>query len=641
MATQVRDYPALASQILDIVGGKDNITSVNRCATRLRLVLKDTPADAKDKVSALPGVITVMLKGGQFQVVIGNHIGEVYDAFTSLVGDDQLASEEEPETSVINKIIRTMSGVFAPFIYVLAAAGILQGCLILANYFALSFQETGTYQLLSFLSWTPFTFLPILIAISASKHFKSNVYIAVFCCAALVNPTWTDMISKIKGGEHITFLGIGLSPTAYTSTVLPPLLLVWILSMLERRVEKWLPAVLKQLFTPFICALIMVPLTFLVIGPISNNGAIAVADGYNWLVDKVPLLAALVVGGLWQVIVIFGFHWGITPVILANFEQYGQDSFQAFQTVAVIAQVGAAFGVFLASRDKSMKNVAASATATGIFGITEPAIFGVTLRLKRPFIIGCISGAIGAAVVALFGSHYYVYAGLPGPLTIINALKPGTSSLLGEALGCLVGFVGAAIGVKLFGKVNAEATTESPESDQPSAEDFAIEGATTINAPVDGEVVPLADVPDDVFASGAMGHGAAIRPVGDTIVAPFDGKVVAVLPSKHAVGLKSDTGVEVLIHVGIDTVELGGAPFTLHVKNRDRVTAGQPLITFDAQQIKDAGMDTITPVIITNSKNFEVDMVTTGPVTAGTPIVVAQAAETSETAETAKENQNA
>ena len=263
MASSVRDYDKLAVDIIKAVGGKENIVKASRCATRLRLVLKETTNEAKENVSNLTGVITVVESGGQFQVVIGTHVGKVFDKVASELNLDSNTIEDEPKASILNRIIATMSAVFAPFIYILAAAGILQGCLILINMANPSFSSTGTYEVLSFMSWAPFTFLPIFIAITASKHFKCNAFIAVACCAALVSPTWAEIASRIAAGESIRFLGISLAETTYTSSVLPPLFLVWILSYVERFVDKKLPEVIKALFTPFICMVVMVPLTIL------------------------------------------------------------------------------------------------------------------------------------------------------------------------------------------------------------------------------------------------------------------------------------------------------------------------------------------------------------------------------------------
>ena len=600
---QVRDYNKLAHDIIHEVGGAQNIVNATRCATRFRLVLKETPAGAKEKIAEMPGVITVVENNGQFQVVIGTHVGDVYAAAAEILHLDENAEEvEQPKQSVVNRIIATMSAVFAPFVYILAAAGLLQGALILITMAAPNFTNTGTYEVLSFMSWTPFTFLPIFIAVTASKHFKCNTFIAILCCCALVNPSWAEMASRIAAGETIRFLGIKLSETTYTSTVLPPLFLVWLLSYLERFIEKKLPDTFKALLTPMICFIIMVPATILVLGPVSAVTANGIAKGYNFLAATAPALAGAIIGGLWQVVVIFGVHWGITPVNLANFAMNGHDTFQAFQTIAVVAQVAAAFGVFIKSRNKEFKNMALSAGLTGLFGITEPTIYGVTLRLKKPFICGCVGGAIGAVVMSFFHSAYYAYAGLPGPLTIVNAIsKDAPMSFPGEVIGCAVAAVIAIVLIQVIGFEDPASKTESAVTGQISGTANAVK---TVASPLVGQVIPLSEVNDPVFASEAMGKGCAVIPTEGKVYAPFDGTIVGLLDSHHAVGIESENGIEILIHVGMDTVKLNGKHFTCHIEDGQHVKCGQLLLEFDIDAIKKEGYEVVTPVVITNSDEF-------------------------------------
>lgn len=606
MSNSVRDYEKLAVDIINAVGGKENIVKAARCATRLRLVLKETPKDAHKKVSELTGVITVVENNGQFQVVIGTHVGKVFDKVQTIVDLDDSSKDEAPKGTILNRVIATMSAVFAPFIYILAAAGILQGCLILINMAYPSFQSTGTYQVLSFMSWAPFTFLPIFIAITASRHFKCNMFIAVACCASLVSPTWSEIAARIAGGENISFLGIALAETTYTSSVLPPLFLVWILSYVEKFVEKSLPDVVKSLFTPLLCMIIMVPLTIVAIGPVSDNLATAIANGYNSLYNFAPALAAAVIGGLWQIVVIFGVHWGVTPMCLANYDMYGMDTFQAFQTMAVVAQMGAAFGVFLKAKKMETKNVSLSAGITGIFGITEPAIYGVTLKYKKPFICGCVAGALGAVVASFFNVAYYAYAGLPGLLTVVNAINPeNPTSIMGMAIGCAIAVIGSIILVQIVG---------FGEESEEVKEDIIKEVATTlldnnkeIKNPLSGKVLPLSKVEDAVFSSGAMGNGIAIDPTDNKVYAPFDGTVEFIAETKHAIGLKSDDGIELLIHVGMDTVKMNGKGFDVKTKVNERVKEGDLLLEFDRNEIQKEGYSLITPVVITNSNNYEQD----------------------------------
>ena len=606
MASSVRDYDKLAVDIIKAVGGKENIVKASRCATRLRLVLKETTNEAKENVSNLTGVITVVESGGQFQVVIGTHVGKVFDKVASELNLDSNAIEDAPKASVLNRIIATMSAVFAPFIYILAAAGILQGCLILINMVNPSFSSTGTYEVLSFMSWAPFTFLPIFIAITASKHFKCNTFIAVACCAALVSPTWAEIASRIADGESIKFLGISLAETTYTSSVLPPLFLVWILSYVERFVDKKLPEVIKSLFTPFICMIVMVPLTILVIGPLSDSLATGIANGYNYLYNLAPAVAAAVIGGLWQIVVIFGVHWGVTPMCLANYDLYGMDTFQAFQTMAVIAQAGAVFGVFVKARNKQTKNIALSAGVTGIFGITEPAIYGVNLRFKKPFICGCIAGAIGAVVGSFFNIAYYAYAGLPGLLTVVNSITPDNpKSIIGMLLGAAISFFGAIALVQIVGIGEKETNEEKQDKKIEEGQPILNMGVNAIKSPISGKVIELEKVNDPVFSSGAMGKGIAIEPMDNKVYAPFNGTIEFIAETKHAIGLLSEDGVEVLIHVGMDTVKMQGRGFNVKTSVNSKIKAGDLLLEFDRNAIEKEGYSLITPVVITNADNYE------------------------------------
>ncbi len=631
MATKVRDYAKLAKDIMALVG-EENITSAAHCATRLRLVLKESPsAEVTAQISSMPAVIQVVEKGGQYQIVIGTHAKDVYEELAQIMHlDEKDSSIPEEKGSLLNRIIATMSAVFAPFVYILAAAGLVQGCLIIIKLIAPAFENTGTYAVLSFISWTPFTFLPAMIAVTASKHFKCNTFIALWCCLALVNPDWGSMAAKIADGENIKFLIFNMAQTTYTSSVLPPLFLVLVLAYLERFMDKYLPDVIKPLATPFICAIIMVPVTILVIGPISDMLANGIAVGYNYLYNTVPAIAALLIGGFWEVAVIFGVHWGVTPMVMANFQNYGCDSFQAVQTCAVVAQAAACFGVMIKTCDKEMKKVSLSAGLTGIFGITEPAIYGVTLRLKKPFIAGCISGALGALVVAFFGSKNYVYAGLPGLLTTVNSISSTDSmSFPGMLIGCAVSTVAAIILVQVIGcdektpvAASASDSTSDSQADTIAEQPSDAVGDLMVYAPMNGEAKALGEVNDPTFSAGILGQGAAIIPTEGKLYAPFDGKVASVFDTRHAICMEGAGGMEMLIHVGLDTVSLGGKYFTTKVKDGDVVKAGDLLLEFDVDSIRKE-FDTITPVLVTNADDFSTIEViqATGKIKVGEPFL--------------------
>ncbi|WP_312267867.1 beta-glucoside-specific PTS transporter subunit IIABC [Pseudescherichia sp.] len=613
----IRDYNKLASDILHEVGGEANINSFTRCATRLRLVLNNTPVEAKSRIQNLPGVIAVVESGGQFQVVIGTHVADVFNALSALIGEDHAGAANKPKTRWLDAVIATMSAVFAPIVYILAAAGILQGLLIVVGLIDADLKTTGTFAILNFMSWTPFAFLPVFIAITAARHFKCNPFIAVLCCCALINPEWSAMAGRIANGETITFLFIPLAKTVYTSSVLPPLFLVWALSWLEKRVEKALPEVVSALFTPLICFVIIVPLTLIVIGPITTWAAMGIASGYNALFAAAPAVAAALIGGIWQIIVIFGVHWGITPVIMANFDTQGYDSFQAYQTIAVIGQMAAVFGVFLKSRNRELKTTSLSAGVTAIFGITEPAIYGVTLRFKKPFICGCIGGAVGAVVASLFGSLYYAYAALPGLFTLVNAISPDAPmSFIGELAGSATAIVLTIILVQFVGfddPVAEETLTDAPESAPVSTPSTAAaKSSLALHSPLSGDVIALEEVADEAFSQKVLGDGVAIRPHEGKVVAPCDARVETVIESRHAIGLACENGAELLIHVGLNTVNLQGEHFRPLVKEGDVVKAGTPLLEFDKEAIERAGYDLTTPVLVINSDEFQLTKLQSG-----------------------------
>ncbi len=638
-STKVRDYAKLAADIKDQVG-ESNIISAAHCATRLRLVLKESPSEEVTKrISEMPAVIQVVEKGGQYQIVIGTHAKDVYEELTRIMKLDESA-QAEVRQGIFARIIATMSAVFAPFVYILAAAGLVQGALIIITQFFPAFAGTGTYSVLSFISWTPFTFLPVMIAVTASKHFKCNTYIALWCCLALVNTDWGAMAARIAEGEVVKFLAFPMAQTTYTSTVLPPLFLVLVLAYLERFLDQHLPDVLKAIGAPFLSAIIMVPLTILVIGPISDGAANGIAIAYNYLAHTVPVIAGALVGGIWEVFVIFGVHWGVTPMNIANFNANGCDTFQAFQTCAVVAQAAACFGVVLKTRKKEMKRVAFSSGLTGVFGITEPAIYGVTLSLKKPFVCGCVGGAIGAVVISLFGTQYYAYAGLPGLLTTVNAISAANpASFPGMLIGTLATII-ITIGLVMIVGCDEKLPAVSPADGKPAASALAAEPATasatatepaatsataaepvmasalaaepataaaseaiTVYAPLTGQIKPNTDVNDPTFAQGVLGQGAAIIPTEGKLYAPFDCTVFSVADTRHAISLAGPDGIEMIIHIGLDTVELAGKCFSPKVKDGDVVKAGELLMEFDLEEIKKS-YDTITPILVTNAFNY-------------------------------------
>ena len=636
MAKKVRDYAKLAADIKDTIG-ESNIMTATHCATRLRLVLKENPTEAvTKKIEQMPGVIQIIQAGGQYQIVIGTHAKDVYEHLAGMMTFSQDAPEIKE--SLINRVIAMMSGCIAPFVYVLAAAGLLQGILIIIRLFV-DISATGANQIYDMISWTPFTFLPVFIAVAGSRHFKCSPYIALWCCLALTNPTWATIAASISEGTPLKFFFIPLTSVTYTSTVIPPIILVAVLSWVEHKIENALPDTFKAIGTPFLCTVIMVPLTILVIGPVSTLLANGLANAYNALYSFLPWLASAILGAVWQVLVVFGVHWSFTPLSIANYANIGFDQMQPFMGIAVCAQTAACFGVFLKSRNSQIKNVAVSSAATGLFGITEPAIYGVTLRFKKPFICGCIAGAVGSIVASFFNARYFVYAGLTGflsiPNSIYNEAAQQTCETLGTAgsysssvIGVLIGTaVACVLAVILVQFVGFDDPIEIPEEedDAASAAEPALSDVT-VSSPLNGELVELSNVPDATFADGILGQGVAILPSEGKLYSPVDGTVASVFDTKHAIALVTDSGAEMLIHVGLETVSLNGKHFTPKVKDGDRVKAGDLLMEFDLAAIK-KDFKTFTPVLVTNADDYtSIDVNrTSGPVKAGEPLYTAKA----------------
>lgn len=594
------DYRITARELVKELGGDSNITNVTHCATRLRFILKDESVVDSQKVTKIPGVITTVQAGGQYQVVIGNHVKDAYEFVMELVTvDEKAATSSKNKVGIFNRIVDIISSIFAPFLYTLAACGILQG--ILGILVALNVLDTagGTYQILNFISWTAFTFLPVLISITAAKKFGVNTYAAVVISCALVCP---DYINMVNTGANVYFLGMKIQLLSYTSSVIPIILSIWIASYVQKFFDKYLPIVVRNLFSPMFTISIMVPLTLLAFGPIGNTIGSAIGGAYNFLYGLSPIVAGIIVGGLWEVLVIFGVHWGITPVTVGNYSALGYDTFTGLQASAVFSQAGAALGVFLKTKDKEMKGVAASAAVTGLFGITEPAIYGVNLRLKKPMICGCIAGAVGGGVAGAFRVMSWGY-NMPGVATIPAYFKAGyTAQFIGFLLSIVVAFVLGVVLTYLIGfqedVAKGQNDMEGPKEESKNVVSSEKKEILEIASPAKGKIIPITEVKDEAFASKGMGDGVGIVAEEGNVYAPFDGSIEAVFPTGHALGLSAN-GVELLIHIGINTVELNGKGFELHVAEGDRVKKGDLLVTFDKQRIEQEGYDTTILCVVT------------------------------------------
>lgn len=599
------DYRKTAELLVKELGGDENISNAAHCATRLRFILKDESVVDKKKVAKIPGVITTVSAGGQFQVVIGNHVKDAYGFVMELINIDEKDTRvQNKKVGVFSRIIDIISSIFAPFLYTLAACGILQG--ILGIFVTLNAVDTagGTYRILNFISWTAFTFLPVLIAVTASKKFGVNTYVAVVIACALVCP---DYIAMVDAKEAVDFLGIPVKLLSYTSSVIPIILSIWIASYVQRFFDKVLPVVIRSLFSAMFTITIMVPLTLLAFGPIGNAVGGVIGDVYNYLYGLSPIVSGLVVGGLWEVLVIFGVHWGITPVTVGNYENLGYDTFTGLQASAVFSQAGAALGVFFKTRDKEMKKVSASAAVTGLFGITEPAIYGVNLRLKKPMICGCIAGAVGGAIGGAFNAVSWSY-NMPGVATLPAYFKAGhVSQFIGLLLSIVVSFVLGAVLTYIVGF--KDETDENTETGYRSQKAGTI---IEIACPVNGNVIPVTEVKDDVFAEETLGKGVGIIPDDGKVFSPFDGVVEMLSDTSHALGLRSNNGVAVLIHIGIDTVKLGGKGFRVFVKEGEHISQGKLMVEFDKALIEKEGLDPTVILVATELEDEQLFKSVTG-----------------------------
>lgn len=600
-------HEKLAKEIVELVGGEKNVESLVHCATRLRFVLKDDAKADKAKLEKTEGIIAVKENGGQFQVVVGNKVPEVYSAIGQISNIlDDSSNKEKPSKKAkgIGGIIDIISSIFAPLLGVMAGAGILKGLLLIASNIGWLETTETTYTILYAAADSLFYFLPLLLAVTTARKFQGNMFVAMTIAGALIYPSIVTLKAE---GTPTDFFGIPVILMNYSSTVIPIILAVIVMSKLEKFFNKTLHDSVKNFVTPLFLLVIMVPLTLLVFGPFGVYVGNGIAAGLVAAFGFSPLLAGAVMGASWQLLVIFGIHWGLIPVFINNVAVYGQDGVKPAATASIFAQTGAAFGVMLKTKNKKLKTLAGSSTLTALFGITEPAIYGVTLPLKRPFIAGVIGGAVGGAIIGQAGTLAFA-SGAPGLLTLPIFYGPGGQGFPGLILGIVVSFVVSAVLTYIMG-FKDPVEEEETKSDSTSS---AQQPARTMNAsdeevfsPIQGTIVELSEVPDPAFASGAMGKGIAIEPAVGRVVAPFDGTVTVAFKKKHALAVVSDTGAEILVHVGVDTVKLDGQHFVSHIKEGDRVQAGDLLLEFDIAQIKAAGYHTVTPIIVTNSANYE------------------------------------
>jgi PTS system beta-glucosides-specific IIC component len=594
------DYRSLAGDILQKVGGEANVASLAHCATRLRFTLKDAAAADKKAVERIPGVITVMEAGGQFQVVIGNNVGTVYNEIgqISKLTDEGAAGGAAggEQGSLLNRFIAMISAIFLPSLWPLAGAGLLKALLAMASTFGWIAPTSTTYTILNAAGDGLFTFLPIFLAVNAAKRFRTNQFTSMAIAAALCYPAITALAAAT---DPVTFFGIPVVMVTYTSSVIPIIVAVWLQGFLERWLNAVLPSWLRNFTTPLLVLLIMVPLTLLTVGPVTSFAATAISTGIAWLFTTVPWLAGALMGGFWQVFVLFGLHWGFVPFMVNDYSTIGYSLMAGPLPAAVLAQAAATLAVLFKTKNINLKELAGPSALSGfVAGITEPAIYGVTLRLKKPFYYGIAGGVVGGAIAAAGGSASSAFV-FPSLLGLAAYMQHGSFvlQLLGTGAAVVIAFT-------LTMVLGFDDIPNDVDGTDGEAAPATSTGVVDVIAPVTGETVPLAEVSDKVFASGALGKGLGIVPDSGEVRAPFAGKLVTAFATGHAFGIKSPEGVEVLVHIGIDTVQLEGKGFTSAVTQGQDVKAGDLLATVDLDGVRAAGYDPTTIVVITNTSNF-------------------------------------
>lgn len=611
------NYQELGDKILTLVGGKENVSGLTHCATRLRFNLKDESKAQTDTLKKTPGVLGVVVSGGQYQIVIGNDVNHVYKPIAekcNLTQDGGAAKNDDEKKSIGARLIDTITGIFTPVLPAITAAGMLKAVLSLLVAFKLVDTTASTYQVINFMADAAFYFLPILLANSAAKKFGCNPYLAMMLGGMLLHPNFINMVTASQeSGEAIKLFFIPIYNASYSSSVIPIILTVWFMSLVEPIADRISPKPIKFFTKPLITALIAGAAGLAVLGPVGYIIASWIASGVTLLNTYVSWLVPLILGGVFPLLVMTGTHYGIIPIGINNRMTTGFDTIVYPANLASnIAQGAATFAVAVKTKKDEVRQVASSAGITAVCGITEPALYGINMRFKTPLISACIGGACGGLFMGLFTVKNYG-GGSPGLMTLPgyiggDSLRDLMLACIGAAIAFVIAFI---ISFVLYRDKDEEETAASGAAPETASSENAEEekktssamsgSVTNICAPVKGKLVPLSSVNDPTFAEEILGKGAAVVPEDGNFVSPVKGTVQTVFGTKHAIGLVSDTGVELLIHVGLDTVNLNGKYYEALVKDGDAVEVGTPILKVNLEGIKSEGYDIITPVIVTNT----------------------------------------
>lgn len=611
-------YEALAKDIVKNVGGKDNIKGLTHCVTRLRFKLKDE-SKAKDEVlKKMSGVITIMKSGGQYQVVIGNHVPYVYADVCEVAGINaelsKAVDEKWDKGKLFDRIIDMISSIFQPVLGVLAACGMLKGLNVMLSTLGLYSNKSGGYLLIDSIGGAIFTFLPVFLAYTAAKKFGLKPFVGmvigcILCTPALQlstmsaagKPIFTLFKSTMfQSPVYNTFFGIPMISMDYTSTVIPAILIVYFASKCEKFFNKIVPDIIKFFFVPLLTLVVALPVGYLLIGPVATFASNIIASGILAVSNISPILSGAIMGAFWQVFVVFGLHWGLIPIYMNNIMTHGYDSFVTTGFACTWATTAIVLAIALKTKDKKLKALSFPAIVSGLFGVTEPAIYGIVLPKKKPFILSCIVSGVVGAYYGFANIKEYIIGGL-GIFEFPSMINPKTGSFSSLYV-AIIGAVAATVIAFVVEFIIYKDDEQNEVEEKPSSEELT--KSDTILSPISGTVLPLSEAKDAAFANGTLGKGVVILPQKGEVVSPVDGTVTAMFPTLHAIGITSDSGIELLIHIGLDTVQLNGKGFEAFVKSDDKVKKGQKLIAFDKKSIEEAGYSLQTPVIITNSEDL-------------------------------------
>lgn len=600
------NYETTAQQILEHLGIA-NIKTVTHCMTRLRFLLKTDAHINDDIVKKIPGVMGVMRKGGQYQIIIGNDVGKCYQHIQALGGFSSTVETEQPKTKksgrdILNGIFDYISGSMQGLIPALIGGGMIKVVLIVLPMLQLLNKDSSTYAILSFFGDAPFYFMPVMLAYTASQKMQVTPMLAVTVAGIMLHPNFSTMIAS---GDPMTLFGLPITAVTYSSTVIPILIMVWLMKYLERLVQRVVPSILKSFLTPLLVILVSGTLALVVVGPLGSFAGNGLYAMISWIQQYAGWLAMAIVVAFMPMIVMTGMHWALAVFALVASQQNPDTLLLPAMLAGNLAQGAACMVVGLRAKNKDLKTTAFSSGILALLaGVTEPAMYGVTLKLKKPMIATMISGGICGAFVGLFSLKSYTFA-VPSLLSLPQFVsETGNSNFANALIIAAMSIVLTAVVTWILGFKEEEVKepAESASDDERTASGF--HDPKKILSPLQGSVVALSQVNDATFAQEMMGKGIAVIPETGSVVAPFDGTVEALFPTLHAIGLKNEAGVQVLIHIGLDTVNLNGKYFEAHVKAGDHVAAGDTLISFSIDDIRKEGYDIVTPVIITNTSDY-------------------------------------